>query len=316
MAIGSNNITSNSSYEWTMTPLPSSDCIPWLVVLITECLTIVFLNIITIIVFVKQRQLQRRSTYLIIHLAVVDLLVGAVSGPLQIELRMGSFCDLWSYNRKTTWSFYVTIALMNLFSLTSLVNLIFISLERLHATFRPFRHRYIKKWVYGVIITVIWLMTTTRESIQIMSFETDIGPILYISFFVVLVFVICISYLLIVIKVRCSRYPHHHGIARRERKLIGTSLIVAFASLLLYLPVIIFIGIEVSYFQLILSLSNRSQFHIWMSIVTLHLANSIVNPTIYSLRMPEFRSGVSQIFRRHRDREKTVDLLLHNLRRA
>ena len=65
--------------------LPNSDCIPWLAVHILECLTIVILNIITIIAFMKQRQLQRRSTYLIIHLAIVDLLVGAVSGPQQID---------------------------------------------------------------------------------------------------------------------------------------------------------------------------------------------------------------------------------------
>ena len=65
--------------------------IPWLVVLIVECLAIVILNIITIVVFVKKkRQLQRRSTYLIIHLAIVDLLVAVVSGPLQIEHIIGS----------------------------------------------------------------------------------------------------------------------------------------------------------------------------------------------------------------------------------
>ena len=64
--------------------LPNSDCIPWLAVLILECLAIVILNIIAIIVFVKQRQPRRQSRYLIIHLAIVDLLVGAVSGSLQI----------------------------------------------------------------------------------------------------------------------------------------------------------------------------------------------------------------------------------------
>ena len=73
-----------------MRPLYSaSECIPWLVVLIIECMAIVILNTITVVVFVKKkRQLQRRSTYLIIHLAMVDLLVGVVSGPLQIEIRM------------------------------------------------------------------------------------------------------------------------------------------------------------------------------------------------------------------------------------
>ncbi|RMX43758.1 hypothetical protein pdam_00016462 [Pocillopora damicornis] len=89
-----------------MQPLYSaSQCIPWLVVLIMECLAIVILNIITIVVFIKKkRQLQRRSVYLIIHLAMVDLLAGAVSGPLQIENRMSQLCHLWNYRQKTTKS--------------------------------------------------------------------------------------------------------------------------------------------------------------------------------------------------------------------
>ncbi len=147
--------------------LPGSDYITWLAVLITECLAIVILNIITIIVFVKQRQLQRRSTYLIVHLPVVDLLVGAVSGPLLIERRIAGFCGLWEYDWNMTWSYYVKFAFMYLIFFTSLVNLVFVSMERLHATFRPFRHRVIKKWVYVVISTVIWVTTTVRESVQI-----------------------------------------------------------------------------------------------------------------------------------------------------
>ena len=90
----SNSIHNNTDDEGRML-VPASQCIPWLVVLITECLAIVIINIITIIVFVKQRQLQRRSTYLLIHLSIVDLLTGAVSGPMQIDLNMWGFCDLW-----------------------------------------------------------------------------------------------------------------------------------------------------------------------------------------------------------------------------
>ena len=152
-----------------MQPLYSaSQCIPWLVVLIMECLAIVILNIITIVVFIKKkRQLQRRSVYLIIHLAMVDLLAGAVSGPLQIENRMSQLCHLWNYRQKTSWSYYLSYAFVHLFSFTSLTNLMAISLERLHATFFPFRHRFVRKWVYRAIIIVIWLIAIVREVAQI-----------------------------------------------------------------------------------------------------------------------------------------------------
>ena len=152
-----------------MEPFSSaSECIPWLVVLIIECLAIVILNIITIVVFVKKkRQLQRRRTYLIIHLAIVDLLAGAVSGPLMIENVVTLFCPLWKYRRMTLWSYYLFTVFTNLFPFTSLVNLMAISLERLHATFCPFRHRFVSKWVYRAIIIVIWLITIVREVAQI-----------------------------------------------------------------------------------------------------------------------------------------------------
>ena len=152
-----------------MEPFSSaSQCIPWLVVLIIECLAIVILNIITIVVFVKKkRQLQRRSTYLIIHLAIVDLLVGAVSGPLQIEIRVARFCPQWNYRRETTWSHHISFAFVHLFSFTSLTNLIAISLERLHSTFCPFRHLFVRKGVPRAVIIVIWLIAIVREAAQI-----------------------------------------------------------------------------------------------------------------------------------------------------
>ena len=301
--------------------LPNSDCIPWLAVLILECLAIVILNIITIIVFVKQRQLRRKSTYLIIHLTIVDFLVGAVSGPLQIDYRFHLFCALHkSPARNNIWSLYLNSAVLHLFSFTSLVNLVFVSLERLHATFRPFQHRFVKKWIYGVIITVIWLTTTARESIQIVLHEKGISLMLitltlYLTFYLMSVFLICVCYILIVVKVRCSRYPYHHGAdSIRERKLTGTSLIVELVSLLCYLPVITLTAAEQIDNQPLLNLSLRSHFHIVMTVVLTYLANSIVNPIIYALRLPGFRAGVSQIFYRTFNRAMQPDLPLRNLR--
>ena len=300
--------------------LPNSDCIPWLAVLILECLAIVILNIITIIVFVKQRQLQRQSTYLIIHLTIVDFLVGAISGPMQI-FRTLIYCDLRKLPASNNnWSFHLKFAVLHLFSFTSLVNLVFVSLERLHATFRPFRHRFVKKWIYGVIITIIWLTTTARESVQIVLKEKGISNFyidstLYLPFYLISVFLICVCYILIVVKVRCSRHPYRHGAASiRERKLTGTSLIVGLVSLLSWLPLIIYLIMKSSKkFQ---RLSQRSVFHIKMTLTSIFLISSIVNPVIYAMRMPEFRAGISQIFCRTSNRVIQPDLPLRNLRPA
>ena len=301
-----------------MEPFSSaSECIPWLVVLIIECLAIVILNIITIVVFVKKkRQLQRRSTYLIIHLAIVDLLVGAVSGPLQIKYRMALYCPPWKFRRDTIWSNRLYFTFFHLFSFASFTNLIAISLERLHATFCPFRHRFVRKWVYRAIIIVIWLIPICREVAQIFLWEIAdllvISTYLYLPFYTVSLFVICVSYILIIIKVRCSRHPQFHSRSKRERKLTGTALIVSLVSLLCFLPAMIY-GV-----CLHLSFTRFMNVHIFMAVTVLFLGNSLVNPIIYSLRMPGFREGLLQLVYRVPDlsRIAPANLPLRNLSRA
>ena len=56
----------------------------WLAVYIPEFVIIFLINGFTIITFARNRHLQKCTTYLIINLAVADLLVGAVSGPMYI----------------------------------------------------------------------------------------------------------------------------------------------------------------------------------------------------------------------------------------
>ena len=296
-----------------MQPLGSaSECIPWFVVLIIECLAIVILNIITIVVFVKKkRQLQRRRTYLIIHLVIVDLLAGAVSGPLMIENVVTLFCPLWKSRRMTLWSYYLVIVFIQLFPLTSLVNLIGISLERLHATFCPFRHRFVRKWVYRAIIIVIWLIPIVRIAaiiflLKIGYFEV-IYTYLFLLFYAVSLFVICVSYILVVIKVRCSRHLQFHSRSKRERKLTGTALIVSLVSLLCFLPSII----NLAFFNYYINV------HFDMAVDVLFLANSLVNPIIYALRMPGFREGLLQLVYRNPDISNApANLPLRNLRRV
>ena len=295
----------------------ASQCIPWLVVLIIECLAIFILNIITIVVFVKKkRRIQRRSTYLIVHLAIVDLLLGVVSGPLQIEHTMTWYCPLWKYRRDTIWSSRLSFAFAHLFSFASLTNLIAISLERLHATFCPFRHRFVRKWIYRAIIIVIWLIPIVREVAQIFLLKIGyfevINAYLYLPFYAVSLFVICVSYILIVIKVRCSRHPQLHFRSKRERKLTGTALIVSLVSLLCFLPAMIYVAC------LRLLFTCFRNVHIQMAVLVLFLANSLVNPIIYALRMPEFREGLIQLVYRvpNLSRIAPANLPLRNLRRA
>ena len=285
--------------------LPVSHCVSWFAVFGTVCLAVVILNIITIIIFVKQRRLQRKSTYLIIHLAIIDLLVGAVTGPLWIDFFMRQYCDLLEFDRPDSiWLFVQGRATGYNIDKVSLLNLAFISLERTHATFCPFKHRSVKKWVYGVVITVTWLFPVVVMSLVIgllnfnhVSFKIASVLFLYLS---ILLLVIFACYFFIYIKVRGGRFAQLHGAGGlRERKLTSTMFLVTFGSFLTFLPLIVFHGMIAFDLKLYASLPTNFRFHFEMAMITFSLFNSLINPIIYAIRMPEFRASMLQIiFRR------------------
>ena len=122
---------------------------------------------------------------------------------------------------------------------------------------------------------------------------------------------ICVSYILITIKVGCSRHPQFHSMSKRERKLTGTALIVSLVSLLCFLPAMIYAAC------LRVSFTCFRNFHINIAVIVLFLANSLVNPIIYALRMPGFRKSLLQLVYRVPDlSDGPANLLLRNLRRA
>lgn len=299
---------SSSIYRVPPWPLPSSTCIPWLVVLSAECLAIVILNILTIIVFVKQRQLRRRSTYLIIHLAVVDLLAGAVSGPMQIHSLM-----IWCYGEPEGYDITynrINSAIRPFFPFASLVNLTFISLERAHATYRPFKHRFIKKWVYGVVIAFIYFLTVCKGAMEGLTYW-PLDHIWAYSSYLSLILVICLCYISIFIKVHRGRRPGEAS--HRERKLTRTLFLVTCASVLTFLPATLYEGIL--YLHIMAFPKFSSQFQISVTTLTLFLANSLVNPLLYVVRMPELRAGISEMVfcRMPQNRLNPIEFPLRNL---
>ena len=316
MASNTSNITHYlKSEDWMF--VPASHCISWFAVLATVCLATVILNSITIIMFAKQRRLQRKSTYLVIHLAIVDLLIGAVTGPLRIE-SLGRFvCHLWE-NDKPNTIMSTAVALYHI-DKVSLLNLAFISLERTHATFCPLKHRFVKKWVYGVVIVVTWLVPVVMISMMLgrSIFNHDIMIIFFWVFFLytsILLLVIFACYISIYIKVRGGRFAQLHGAAGlRERKLTSTMFLVTFGSFLTFLPSIVCFGVFAFDFKLYASLPTNFRFHFEMAMITFFLFNSLINPIIYAIRMPEFRAGMLQIiFRRTPHRLHPVNIPLQD----
>ena len=286
----------------------SSECIIWFAAFLAVAVAIVTVNLLSIILFIKNSHLRTRGMYLVINQTVVDMLVGGLStiNLLLIITRIGCKTVIvrlsWEGNMITWFIFYW-------FPLTSLTNITVVSLERMHATFRPFRHRVIKKWVYGVTICVVWVLagmiSTAIFMLKLFDKEESHSQFLWQSYCLLCLFIICICYASIIVKICCGARPQHHGAARGQRKLTVTLLIMTIVSLLLWLPY----AIATFVFHTtdsIRSLSYTKIMRLNLSLLLLFYTNSFVNPVVYTIRMPEYRKALLLLFIRRQRQNAAV----------
>ena len=282
----------------------SSVCATLLVLYGTEMAVILALNFLTILVFVKNRFLRKPGMYLVINLAVADMLVGAF--PVSCTyLTLGNTCNIWKGHCSIRQGFGVLGILWHMFSIASLTNLAMISIERAHATCRPFEHRVITQRVYGTVIAFSWLLASLIAiSLQVISqTRRDLYFYVWNSFNAICLFVICVSYVSIAVKVCCGiRSQHHDRAVSREKKLTKTLFIVTLVSLLLWLP---FIICSFLYFStdIITSLSLLAIYLLYDACTVLYFGNSFVNSILYVTRMPNFRRAAILLCRRNRQRQ-------------
>ena len=274
-----------------------AECVPWLAVLLLLCLAIIILNLITIIVFIKNRSLRKRSTYLMINLAVVDMLAGVFYTDHFTTLG-ANFCNLWEHIVPVKLAVYMKYFSF-LFPIASVTNISAISLERLHATIYPLRHHVMQKWIYGLTVAVIWVtagLLSTGAVVLEQFNQRSHSFYLWNSFNLICLLIICVSYASIVIKFRCGAQPQHHGAASRERKLTMTLLIVTVVSLLMWLPFVISSFLYLT--DIFSSVSEIAFVRLNTVLIVFYYANSLVNPILYTARMPDFRRAFVALFRR------------------
>ena len=285
----------------------SSECVIWFTVFTAEFVAIVTVNLLAIILFMKNRSLRTRSMYLVISLTVADMLVGVLSGGF-VQFVLLRRCHLIKLNLSLEVGFALS-SFYFFFPFVSLTNIAVISLERFHATFRPFRHRLIKSWVYGVAIAVVWVFPVIVSVILGVELLYLIGYHLYIleSYCLLCLIVTFVSYTSILFKFRFGAHPQRHcAAALRQRKLTVTLFITTLVSLLLWLPYNIFLFVDWS-----TDISNSLSFKKYLDLISsfrfLYYASSLVNPILYTIRMPDFKRALLSLFRRHQ-RENVIPL--------
>ena len=286
--------------------IPSAECSTWYAVSFTINVAVVSVNILSIIVFIKNSNLRTRAMYLAINLTVVDMFVGGSATSFIVLLFLlygcGAGSTVFIFIAAREWPPILLVFFMidTWVSLTSLTGIAVISLDRMHATFRPFRHRNTEKWVYGVTIAGVWILSAMifipSPIIRLygnlhQQWQLVFAFYLWLSYGLLCLFVIFVSYTSIALKFWCGTRPPSHGAANRQRKLTVTLFIMTIVSLLLFLPYPVYtLSTDRSF--------NLTFLRLRLSFTLLHHTNSLVNPIIYTIRIPEFRRALLILFKR------------------
>ncbi|CAH3173374.1 unnamed protein product [Porites lobata] len=236
----------------------------------------------------------KRTSFLVINLAVADLLIG-----LTDTVEVGAFAlpkHIGSNETITEMKGSIVAPFVASFSCASVFFLVLISLERAFALIWPLRHRVTSRKVYIYSVVIAWLAGIAMGVSSFIAFlgiynltYFAVGAAVIIGFSLI---AICVSYLSIRKRIN-NRAPafdkaHSRICVEQNTKLSKTLFIVIGASVALWVPSLTWYNISVWYPRLFP--------HFVIHIFTMPLiTNSLVNPIIYSLRIPVFKKTIQQV---------------------
>ncbi|XP_032219637.2 sphingosine 1-phosphate receptor 3-like [Nematostella vectensis] len=246
--------------------------------------TLIFLNALTILTFLVHRNLRKRSLFLPLNLCFADMLVGVTSLMYGSELThfknpSSLMRHLMSPNSTTTFDNFTATA--------SFAGLTTISMERMHATVWPIRHRNLDNHPYFFVIALKWAFSVALTII--LTEFTSVYFSIAMAGVAVGILVISISYILIFVTVKHqnAQFQGHSTLAqKRERQLAKTLFIVTVLSLATWAPDMMWIVYRRTA-EKTESLLSVLALDIVLNVV--RYLNSLINPCIYVLRMKAFR---------------------------
>ena len=266
--------------------------IVFIIILALEAAVIIIGNVFAIFVFKTQsRLLLKRTCLLLINLAVADLLVGIGEVAVLVIHRI----------LKTDFSVLSVWWAVQVFGVcVSLMFLAVISLERVYAVFWPLRHRVTSARAYIYSIIIVWaigLCTIGLSLITVYHAEVDTVYALATADFVLFIslVIICASYVSIRSRLYTTKPDLQDGQRRSTRdqniRLSKTFYIVVAVSLIFGLPGFVVYTINTFCLECI------SPTLLWCG-NALHLANSMVNPFVYSFRMKIFQDALKKCLKK------------------
>ncbi|KAL9978510.1 hypothetical protein ACROYT_G016035 [Oculina patagonica] len=265
--------------------------IVFIVVYVLEVAVIIIGNIFTIYVFWTQRLHLKRAYFLLINLSVADLLVGIAEAVVLAIVKRPNI----DIDDETGIKYYPWTAFQVFGSSTSVFFLALISLERVYAVLWPLRHRVTSTRAYIYSILFVWLAALCMAGLWLAilyhpKVDNMYASVTTTTFLLISLLIICSSYLTIHSRLHSTAPElevHNQNIRERNLRLSKTFFLVVAVSFVFWFPA--FVVYTINYFceQCIPGTVLRF-------VNILHLANSLVNPFVYSFRMPIFKEALKK----------------------
>ena len=279
LAMHPTNTTQPLSHKYSLT----------LVVILSALIPLtLFGNALVCVAFVKYKRLRNATNCFLFSLALSDLAVGLVLIPCWIAYTVTGFPGI-PRSLDIAWMLLDITC-----STASMSNLASVSIERWYGVSYPFRHMALDtskatlmacfSWLYALATSLFFL---ARPRAWAVSVTTVLGVCLP---FVVVV----VSYVGIAAKIRGPKMTRGDEQAGRERKTIRTLVIVTAVFLVCWFPFVIG-SLLVNYCEACAHYVNQRP--VLMNFPkALHYSSSCVNPFLYALLSPSFKSAFKQLF--------------------
>lgn len=274
------NSSSTNSKEDEWSPTTSDyEIIVWCTVFILTAIAILCANIFTIFVFTSKRLLRNRSNILLMNLATADLMIGGIALPMFVCIFVNEV--------------YICVDVFA--GLSSMTILALIALERAYSVFLPLKHRCTSRRsrFYWLSAAFAWILAGILPSLKILSsrgiFPPSYDNHIIFTFVSLALITILVAYVSIWTRIRSRKRNISYVI--KEKSVVQAMLIVTIFFIVMWLPFFLINVVGSFDSQLLLVIPPN----VIYAAKLMHYGNSIVNPIIYTLKLPHFRKALRRV---------------------
>ena len=252
-------------------------------------------NILVCCAVYHSRNLRARVNYLIVSLAVSDIIIAAISMPLWMKFELTNYRNMSSQATARLMRFAMFVEILG--GIASIANLVAISFERLWSVVSPLNHRrYLTNCTLFFIIVCVWVYAILVAASTVAFFDTWEHVTLYnaiVGFFFPL-FLIFVAYFTIYVIVNNS--PRNVVSSQDSFKINMTICIIIALFIVCWAPHFVLSVLH----QHCKSCYDHLLDNLWYRSLStwLHYSNSCVNPIVYGIANAQYKEAFKSVLRK------------------